>query len=347
MPTRNTLGRFPLAAILPVAFAALASSAAAGPVDLDLNAPTLDRRMYPFGSTPGAETQISVFGALGLEGFDDRDAQMLVGFDTAPVIPTGEGFESYRLVRAELVLTTLRDMTFAHDPTHDVLETYFDPADPRYIADEDAGRPVELFCVGYRGGFGPLSYTETSPFGGEPTVPPAEGARFAFAAAIDSEGDATDLSNNVAERIAAQPLAVGEAVGVAPGELVPAETEIVLRIDPCAPGARRHFGAAFDIGRLNLIVSSLHPADVGVTEVPTFFSKEHPLGGDPFFRAARLRLTVMIGDDADINGDGAVDFFDFLEFQSLFAAGDPAADYTADCRLDFFDFLAFQEAFAR
>ena len=49
---------------------------------------------------------------------------------------------------------------------------------------------------------------------------------------------------------------------------------------------------------------------------------------------------------ADLTGDGALDFFDFLEFQNLFAAGDLRADFTGDGVLDFFDFLAFQNDFA-
>jgi hypothetical protein len=49
---------------------------------------------------------------------------------------------------------------------------------------------------------------------------------------------------------------------------------------------------------------------------------------------------------ADMNVDGVLDFFDFLEFQDLFAAGSTHADLTADGVLDFFDFLAFQDAFA-
>ncbi len=49
---------------------------------------------------------------------------------------------------------------------------------------------------------------------------------------------------------------------------------------------------------------------------------------------------------ADLNGDGELTFFDFLEFQNLFAAGDLAADFTGDGVLDFFDFLEFQNAFA-
>jgi hypothetical protein len=49
---------------------------------------------------------------------------------------------------------------------------------------------------------------------------------------------------------------------------------------------------------------------------------------------------------ADLTGDGVLDFFDFLEFQNLFAAGDLRADFTGDGVLDFFDFLAFQDEFA-
>src|SRR5690606_2692389 len=49
---------------------------------------------------------------------------------------------------------------------------------------------------------------------------------------------------------------------------------------------------------------------------------------------------------ADINDDGMLDFFDFIEFQNLFAAGDLRADFTGDGVLDFFDFIEFQTAFA-
>ncbi|MFG0284011.1 MAG: GC-type dockerin domain-anchored protein [Phycisphaerales bacterium JB039] len=49
---------------------------------------------------------------------------------------------------------------------------------------------------------------------------------------------------------------------------------------------------------------------------------------------------------ADLTGEGELDFFDFLAFQNLFAAGDMRADFTGDGALDFFDFLAFQNEFA-
>ena len=48
---------------------------------------------------------------------------------------------------------------------------------------------------------------------------------------------------------------------------------------------------------------------------------------------------------ADLDGDGSLTLFDFLAFQNLFDAGDPAADFDGDGSLTIFDFLAFQNAF--
>ncbi|MFI4883519.1 MAG: GC-type dockerin domain-anchored protein, partial [Phycisphaerales bacterium JB064] len=48
---------------------------------------------------------------------------------------------------------------------------------------------------------------------------------------------------------------------------------------------------------------------------------------------------------ADLDGDGELTIFDFLEFQNLFDFGNPAADFDGDGMLTFFDFLAFQNEF--
>ena len=48
---------------------------------------------------------------------------------------------------------------------------------------------------------------------------------------------------------------------------------------------------------------------------------------------------------ADLDADGALTIFDFLEFQNLFDAGDPLADFDGDGEFTIFDFLAFQNAF--
>ena len=50
---------------------------------------------------------------------------------------------------------------------------------------------------------------------------------------------------------------------------------------------------------------------------------------------------------ADLDGDGELTVFDFLEFQNLFDAGDLAADFDGDGALTVFDFLEFQNDFVR
>ena len=53
-----------------------------------------------------------------------------------------------------------------------------------------------------------------------------------------------------------------------------------------------------------------------------------------------------LGCAADFNGDGQVDFFDYLDFVAAFAAEDPSADFNGDGQIDFFDYLDFVAAFA-
>ncbi len=50
--------------------------------------------------------------------------------------------------------------------------------------------------------------------------------------------------------------------------------------------------------------------------------------------------------EADVDGNGSLDIFDFLEFQNRFVSGDARADFDESGAIDLFDFLAFQDAFA-
>jgi len=66
-------------------------------------------------------------------------------------------------------------------------------------------------------------------------------------------------------------------------------------------------------------------------------------GGMPANYIARWRCNPC---PADCDRSGSLTFFDFLCFQNLFAAMDPAADCDGDTQFTFFDFLCFQNAFA-
>ena len=57
------------------------------------------------------------------------------------------------------------------------------------------------------------------------------------------------------------------------------------------------------------------------------------------------QIAWLLSCPPDLDGDGELTVFDFLEFQDLFDASDPRADVFYDGRLDIFDFLAFFNQF--
>ena len=59
----------------------------------------------------------------------------------------------------------------------------------------------------------------------------------------------------------------------------------------------------------------------------------------------RLVLDFTPPCAADFNGDGQVDFFDYLDFVQAFNDEDPSADFNGDGQVDFFDYLDFVQAF--
>ncbi len=58
---------------------------------------------------------------------------------------------------------------------------------------------------------------------------------------------------------------------------------------------------------------------------------------------------IQIAPDclADFNADTVLDFFDYLDFIEIFAAGGPEADFNNDSVIDLFDYLDFVAAFAQ
>jgi hypothetical protein len=333
--------------------AAAAGWAAAGPVQVNYQRPTLDRWMYPFNSTPGSRPEASTFASLNLAGFDDRDAEFLVGFDTGPDVTPGQGPASYVVISARVRATISEGGRFVYDPTFDSVSTSYDPTNPAYTPDLDPGKPIEVFGCGYRNGYGAVTtpttqeFCESCPFGGAPMVPPAEGARNVFPAIFDSVGTPTDVSRQVRLQFEATPMAVGQTTAVAPGELVPAGAEFVFDIDLCNPATRAYFQRSLDLGRVDLLITSLHPV-TGPTSVeyPVFYTKENPLAATNPAVVAHLELVVNRGPRSDYNNDNQLNVNDFVAYLAGFAAGDRAADVNDDCALNVNDFVTFLGLFA-
>ena len=73
-------------------------------ISVTIPVPSIDRWNYPFASQPGTEASIPTFAALRQSGFDDRDAQFLIGFSTADGVPTGFGATRYAIAAADVTI---------------------------------------------------------------------------------------------------------------------------------------------------------------------------------------------------------------------------------------------------
>jgi len=332
--------------LLIAVLAAAAPFAHAGTIVVDMNQPTLDRWMYPFNPTPGQRPAASTFGVFEDARFDNRDAQFLVGFDTFGLVPTGEGVNRYQIQEARIRVTVLEGGAFRYDPTYDSYRTYLPTTHPDYLPDADAGRPVELYGVGFRNGFTAATFFETSPHGPALNF----GVRNAFATDF-AGGEPDDVSNNVRFGFETVPFAIGKNAALTPGQFVPSNTHLTFDIDLTNPDALAYLRQSLNEGRLRFIVSSLHPAedpgigllpDRGITiNFPIFATRENKFGGDPFFFAPQLHLVVTIADPCpgDANGDGLVDFNDLSIVLGAFGqsgAGLPG-DLNGDGQVDFAD----------
>lgn len=252
---------------------------------LSMSAPTLDKWVYPFASSGGGpRTTVPVFGAIGNVGtFDDRDGQFLTGFDLGGQIPSGQGANNYAVtsVRLTLALNFAAADLVVWDGTYDPINTY-DPATGAPINGDDAGRPIELYGVGYRNGFTALSLAENSAYAppGDATL---EGIRNFFASDY-AGGSARDVSNNFRDAFDPVPFAIGQ---VAPGDLNGDGTMkdgalITFDLNLANPDVLAYVRAALDMGRLNLLATSLHPASQGGPATrPEFDAKELGLAGTP------------------------------------------------------------------
>lgn len=294
---------------------AFAGAAQAQPFTANHAQPSLDRWMYPFNAAPGFRPTAPVFGTLGDDaGVDSRHAQFLLGFDAEGGITTGLGATNYVIRRATLTATISRDRAFRFDPTFDAFNTFFPTNDPAFTPDADAGRPVELFGAGFRSGFTAETFAEDGPFGS-----PASGGRSVFAAGYSTNGTLVDVGNSVGKTNAAfptfeaHPFAIGQAVGVTPGDLVPSGTTIRFDLNLADPFVRQYLQEGCDSGRLRFTITGLHTSEFGgVPAWPEFHTRDSVLGTPP---TLEIEGVAIRPDDSDT--DGLPDDWEEAWFSSL------------------------------
>jgi hypothetical protein len=338
---RLLFGRFPRS----LAIVAM-SSAATVCLGQTINAttPTLDQWVYSFNQNPGTEIEARVFGAqadpMFRTLFDNRDGQLLIGFDTSPQVQGGLDPRLYHVVSATLSVRVTQGDAFAYDPTYDSVFTYvFPESDPARVPDADAGRPIEVYALGYRYGLTTSTYAETTtyPVGLPPF--PSRGVRPVFAAEWNGSTFA-DISSSVDARQETTPLGVGQVAGLTPGALVPQDAIMSFTLDQRSPGAMKHLQESIAGGRLNLMVTSLYESSQQNPVVPRLATKEYAadLGG----ASSSLVMDVRVRTDiADWNCSGVVSVQDIFDFLTDFDAGRSDFNLNGFTSVqDIFDFLS-------
>lgn len=295
-----------------LALAAVPAAAHAG-VDYSgsIATPALDRWMYPFNSTPGTKPTIATFGSSpGAPEFDSRDGQMLVAFDLDDVVPPGLGASRYQIQSLRVSVQFANDMVVQYDPTSDPWQCFIDPANPNWVADADAGQPIELTGVGFRNGFSAATFLENSPYTVPPNSPLSPSVRNAYAMGFDDGGAAIDISNNPRQSFDPKVWAVGTIAGLEPGDFIPLNTLMHFDLDVNDPDIQAYLREGVDAGRLHLALTSLTFVVQQGGNFPTFYAKENALVIFGLAQAASLEYSVNVLPlcaAADFNCDGVID----------------------------------------
>lgn len=300
----------------------------AAPFKLSDTSPVIERWMYPFNAAPCDRPAGSTFGTLASDsGVDSRHAQHLVGWDTAAWIPTNQAPTRYLLRSCRVSFRINRGDLFAFDPTQDGYRTYFETNHPAYLVDDDEGRPIELFGVGYRNGFDVTTFDQCGLFGSS-----SPGQRNAFAAGWSTNGLLVDVSNNVGKtndgfpRFEVSPFAIGQTTNAAPGQLVSAGARITFDLNLEDPFVLAYLRSALNVGRLRLMITSLHPSggQSSLPSYPDFMTHFNEVIVDP----TRLELEGVVVSDGDVDGDGLPDDWEAFYFGTLShdGASDPDGD---------------------
>lgn len=315
--------------------AAITASAAGQCVTLQNTQVSLDRWMYGFNSTPGVEATASSFGAINQAGFDDRDAQVLLGWNTLGLITGGAPHYDIRSLRVT-IYTSVSDRFF-YDPTADSVVSLYDTADPEFVADADPGRPVELYGVGYRNGMNVSTFGETTAFAPLPPFPPQEGVRSAFAAVFDVAGSATDISRQVRQRFESTPMAIGRIAGMVGGERPAAGTAMTFDVDLGDAVTREYIARGLRDGKVRFMVTTLEPASggpgggTGTPSYPAFYMRENLIS--PAY-AATLDIEVTAMAEYDMNQDGNMDQDDLSYLVNVVGGGDNPTGLDPDLNFD-------------
>lgn len=358
----------------------------AGATVVTWNSPELDVWTYPAAVDPGGGIYGPTFlTEPGLDEFDQFLPQ--TGRDPARRGMTFAGFETSNLVAPNLLPSQYQinsvTVTFRMGETalggdihyDDTPDTNAELLDDYVTGNIDTARPMELYGVGFQAGFtgfdfatnpGAMPFSESmypyaDPNPSSPTPGTGDDVLAAYPIGADAMGQYVDVSNNLTGGFSATapgnttvpfdstPWAIGSAVGLSPGDVIPDDQTFSFAIDLGLAGVAQYLQQGLAEGALGFYLSSQHfSGDFhggGGIPYPRWYTKEFPshLGGEAPTLEIDYSLLPMPGD-FDLDDD--VDSLDFAQWEGDFGLnGDSDADGDGDS--DGLDFLAWQRNFGR
>jgi len=294
-------------------------------LSISRDAPDEDRWMYPFNPTPGTRAAASIFGNWEqFDGaFDNRDAQMIIGFQTAGDLAP-EDASGYMVVSARITVQVSNE-GIVYDDTTDPYQVFLGEGDPERIDDPDPGQPIELYGVGYRSGYTAQSWTDDAPFGfDDPTLPQI---RTAYAVSFQDEL-ATDISNHAREGWNPDPFATAFIEGVNPGDVIPLDSIFEFEIEVSNSDMQQYIIDGLENGMLRFAISSMTQVEIQGGTYPLFYCNENIAVELGLASAATLELVLepVSKNPCDLNGDGIINGADLTILLGAWGSGDPLVD---------------------
>jgi len=299
------------AGVVALALQSVSQAAPSGDL-ITVGPPSDDVWVYTFGQGAFATVAPSYAGDFS-DPFPDRFGTYFLTFETEGLI--ADPARPVRVTSFSLEVSMLNSSSFdqnngvLYDPTYDPVATYLDP-----VLDQDPGRPMELYPVGYRNGFD-LDSWRAAGF-------PVTGADGYNAIPVDfPPGQSTprSVSNSVSDEIDTHPIAIGtttDLIGPSGG------TQRVLDLarwtfTSADLSAEESAYLADEIvsGSISFMLSSMQLAGfegMGGEEIyPRWATLETPFPAED----ASLMLAIEVSPPTDVNTDFRTDIEDLYAWE--------------------------------